>query len=804
MPPIRTQPLLRGASPSPLSRSATPKDSRSSASGPYRLPPRVEASHEASIGVASSSNLIVGDGYPPFQQASHVQGSNYESGEQPARRYCFICLQGGCNLVPAPDSHPAIFGPNSKVMFIGGNPTFQHNTYVDQAHNMRGAIQILYEHSSPGAAYNSRDRYDPPKCHPNTRTGLLNTTRNWARDGRSRILWLYGSAGAGKSAVAQTLAMELRAASNLAASFFFSRTAQLNSHRGHEGRFVTTIAYQLTEVVTGLKHFVEHVIVSRPSIFDLTLTEQVVALIIDPLKALQLDMANNGGTACVLPKVIVIDGLDECKEEAGQIQVLEALAALVSYQDVFPCSVFLASRPEVIIRSWMNNNQSENPQLLRTISLLDHCDSDHDIEVFMNDETAKIKQSHLLKYLIPASWPSPELVQRIIRRASGQFVYAATIIKYIKDLRGHPCERLEAILKHAIPSDDRPYADLDALYLHILRQTKHPKLVHQILAFRITTTTFWGKMLDIDSRDYLRTLLSLPYSVHTLLVDLQSIMNCDEDGMQLMGYADRNRPYPALFHHASLLEFLLDPHRSEEFYVDIPSFDQKLCETTLQHLREPGLAVADEQYIIYCFLILLQTRASCQPSSRDQVVEQLTRWDTLHSLMLYMVLWRLCYHRFSNPADIIDRDLWSVFAPAVATMPVRIRQEFESAQLPLELLVMYQAEIFPTMTTPNSDFYCDYPFKLVDWHLKACIQHDTGVNIRHFFSLKKHQFFLKNYRDDQWREFLDLLDKYLPASEKEALEIKKLRQNARTRWQPALATAAAVFSIRHLNSMLVF
>ncbi|KAF9058274.1 hypothetical protein BJ165DRAFT_1317495, partial [Panaeolus papilionaceus] len=329
-------------------------------------------------------------------------------------------------------------------------------------------IQILYEHSAPGAAFNSKDRYDAPKCHLNTRTRLLNTTRKWARNGRPRMMWLYGSAGAGKSAVAQTFAMELRAASNLAASFFFSRTAHANSHRGHEGRFVATIAYQLTQIVPGLQCFVEHVVSAAPSVFDLTLTEQVVALIIEPLKELQRDMASHEGATCVPPRVFVIDGLDECKEEVGQTQVLEALATLVSYQDVFPCSVFLASRPEVAIRTWMTNKQSEDSHLVRSISLLDHCDSDHDIEVFMNDETAKIKQSHPLKYRIPAGWPSPELVKEIIKRASGQFVFAATIIRYIKDLRGHPCERLEAILKHALPSDDRPYADLDALYLHIL------------------------------------------------------------------------------------------------------------------------------------------------------------------------------------------------------------------------------------------------------------------------------------------------------------------------------------------------
>ncbi|KAF9043155.1 hypothetical protein BJ165DRAFT_227121 [Panaeolus papilionaceus] len=476
-------------------------------------------------------------------------------------------MQSASPALVGADSHPVMFGPQSRLMINGGYPTFQQ-THIHQAHNIRSGIQILYEHSSPGAAYNSQDRYDPPKCHPNTRTGLLNTTRDWGQNGPSRIMWLYGSAGAGKSAVAQTMSMEFREKCNLAASFFFSRTAPLDSHRGHEGRFVATIAYQLTEVVPGLKRYVEQVVLNRPSVFDLTLSEQVRALIIDPLKELQLEWAGHGSAPCALPKVIIVDGLDECKEESGQTQVLEVIATLVSYQDIFPCLVFLASRPELVIRSWITTKRSENPQFLRSISLLDHCDSDKDIEVFVNDEAAKVSQSHPFKDLIPAGWPSPEFVKEIVRRASGQFIYASTIMKYIKDLRGNPSERLKAILHNTIPNYDHPYAELDALYLHILRQTQHPSLVHQILAFRVSTMTFYGRISDLDSRTYVQILLSLPFSVQTLLIDLQSILNCDID----------------VFHHASLLEFLLDPRRSKEYYVDVLPFDKKLCEITLQHL----------------------------------------------------------------------------------------------------------------------------------------------------------------------------------------------------------------------------
>ncbi|KAF9043291.1 hypothetical protein BJ165DRAFT_1308461, partial [Panaeolus papilionaceus] len=328
-------------------------------------------------------------------------------------------------------------------------------------------IKILYQHSSPAAAYNSKDRYDPPKCHPNTRVGLLNMTRDWTNKGKPRIMWLYGTAGVGKSAVAQTMSEEFRAGSNLAASFFFSRSASVDSHRDHEGRFVTTIAYQLSQSIPALRSYIERVVLNTPSVFDLTLREQVLALILEPLRQLRHERTNDD-TPLVFPRIIIVDGLDECKEESGQEQVLEAIVTIVEHDDVVPFSVFLASRPELVIRSWFSAIQSGNSDLAESVSLLDVCDSYHDIEVFVKDEGDKIRQTHPFKSQIPIDWPSPDIVKNLVERAWGQFVYAATVMKYVKDRRYHPERRLNAILQNSIPGCDRPYAELDALYLHIL------------------------------------------------------------------------------------------------------------------------------------------------------------------------------------------------------------------------------------------------------------------------------------------------------------------------------------------------
>ena len=53
------------------------------------------------------------------------------------------------------------------------------------------------------------ERFDPPKCHPNTRVAVLAENMQWIQaikeSAPEDVLWLYGSAGAGKLAIAQTI-----------------------------------------------------------------------------------------------------------------------------------------------------------------------------------------------------------------------------------------------------------------------------------------------------------------------------------------------------------------------------------------------------------------------------------------------------------------------------------------------------------------------------------------------------------------------------------------------------------------------
>jgi len=85
---------------------------------------------------------------------------------------------------------------------------------------------VLLHATAPAAFHNSKERFDPPKCHPNTRLAVLTKIMKWIKweeDIDAFIMWVYGPAGAGKSAIAQTIAEMCDEEMILLASFFFSR-----------------------------------------------------------------------------------------------------------------------------------------------------------------------------------------------------------------------------------------------------------------------------------------------------------------------------------------------------------------------------------------------------------------------------------------------------------------------------------------------------------------------------------------------------------------------------------------------------
>jgi len=208
-----------------------------------------------------------------------------------------------------------------------------------------------------GALYNSfeRDQLDAPKCHPRTRVAVINRLIDWLTrkiDDEALIMWLYGAAGAGKSAIAHTLAEICDKKGWLLATFFFWKTA---SERNNASRFVATIAHQIALAIPAAREFIELAINDNRRVFDLSIDTQLAKIILEPLQRLHSTSFNF--LAC--PFVVIIDGLDECQGKDMQSKLVKSLSAAFYLSPLRLC-ILVASRPEVYLQSTFNSILGES------------------------------------------------------------------------------------------------------------------------------------------------------------------------------------------------------------------------------------------------------------------------------------------------------------------------------------------------------------------------------------------------------------------------------------------------------------
>ena len=44
------------------------------------------------------------------------------------------------------------------------------------------------------------------------------------------------------------------------------------------------------------------------------------------------------------------------------------------------------------------------------------------------------------------SWPSVDILEELVKKSSGQFIYASTVVKYVTSIRHQPVDRLNIVL----------------------------------------------------------------------------------------------------------------------------------------------------------------------------------------------------------------------------------------------------------------------------------------------------------------------------------------------------------------------
>ncbi|KAG7091345.1 hypothetical protein E1B28_010387 [Marasmius oreades] len=194
------------------------------------------------------------------------------------------------------------------------------NYYQNTARTEPGLARLLNQVAF-SALHDSEARYPQPNVLAGTREEILQRLSHWIEDPfkQNRVYWINGAAGVGKSAIAQALSEKYIQAGQLAAAFFFSRN---DVTRDKLEPFVATIAHQLA-TCDGLKSLIapliDHTIHSTPGLLYKKWETQFRRLIEEPCA--QVDPRHWSQ----LPRLVVVDGVDECIEVTSQKRLLQLI-----------------------------------------------------------------------------------------------------------------------------------------------------------------------------------------------------------------------------------------------------------------------------------------------------------------------------------------------------------------------------------------------------------------------------------------------------------------------------------------------
>jgi hypothetical protein len=320
------------------------------------------------------------------------------------------------------------------------------------------------------AVLGSKSVSDMPFCYKETRKAIRDRIIEWADfDKTSVIFWLHGSAGTGKSTISHTMARYFKEDHNrLAASYFFKRGEK---DRNGTIRFFATIAKELMKTIPmfrqELRAKLQSALGDDYTQYDLdamSLENQFNNMILGPLK-------NIPNSTIILPKVVVIDALDECENATDIPTICELFTRLQILKNI-SLRVLMVSRDEsTLLDAFKELGQQDIKN--QSLSLdREYLENTHkDITEYLKFEFASIKSSFKITKNPEDPWPDSETQSRLILSAttpSPLFIYVATFCRFVGDRKSktkkNPKTQLKLWLK------DTSASQFDQTYLPILGQ----------------------------------------------------------------------------------------------------------------------------------------------------------------------------------------------------------------------------------------------------------------------------------------------------------------------------------------------
>ena len=336
----------------------------------------------------------------------------------------------------------------------------------------------------------------------------------------------------------------------LGGSFFCSRDS---ADRSNLRLIFPTLAVQLARKYPEFRSTLVPLVRSDPECATESLYNQMRRMIVGPLKK------------SAISTVIVIDALDECKNEEPESAILSVLGQFAS--EIPNVKFFLTGRPEPHIRRGFNLPEMVEARDVFVLHEIESNEIGGDMRQLFNHWFADIARRRRGLN----DWPTTQQLDRLCERAAGLFIYAMATIKFIDG--DSPRDRLDLLLQSPESSAREGKTKfgtnitLDLLYISILQQAfgdndpeDDPSVLSilgaVILAANPLSPSIIATLLGFDTEAVFFHLSSL----HSLLVLQEDVDD------------------PVLPFHKSFPDFITNPARCTDarFHVSPSNHHQEL------------------------------------------------------------------------------------------------------------------------------------------------------------------------------------------------------------------------------------
>ena len=384
-----------------------------------------------------------------------------------------------------------------------------------------------------------------------TREMLLKQVIDWATKGpgqkqEKNTYWIYGMPGIGKTSLAHSICARLHEGKHLAGAFFCRRDdASLSEPRN----ILPTLICKLAIIFPSFRRMVAERLRNDPNLTPGSMNHTLLLELI-----------------CELPRppkrtlVFLIDAADECGNDITRPRILRALIDAASHAPWL--KIIITSRPEADIHRLFNALVGSPHE---RYDLASDSQATSDLRIFAQTQFEGVASRRFL----PSPWPGRSLLDQVISRAAGLFIFIETIARSLEHSE-NPTEHLRATLEDSAGTSLTP---LYSLYSSILKA----KILHSAADFR--------QMIGV-------LLAAAPHRplCEETIAELAAVrLDLVKTWMETLGsllYRDQGANGGIRVRHLSISEFFLSNGCPSDYHVDLQNANVELGNTCLKKMVE--------------------------------------------------------------------------------------------------------------------------------------------------------------------------------------------------------------------------